>query len=255
MMYSQIQSLLESLKFKGMLRVLSPVLDRAEKQGWSVSDTLVELLKEELHYRKERSLENRIKYARIPWNWTLSTFPFEKQPGVKKSQIMTLADAAFVEKGKNIVLIGEPGTGKSGLAAGLLREALISGYRGLFYNVQDLLNDLYASLADRRTTNLLKRLCRYDVLLLDELGYLSLSVEQMNAFFKLMAERYQTNKATIITTNLDWPKWYDLFKPKDMVDALLDRLQHRCITIRINGPSLRKRPDPSAKKGGKTSKK
>jgi len=166
---------------------------------------------------------------------------FERQPNVNKQQIMDLSCGNFVERGENIIFIGEPGVGKSGLAAGLLREALLAGYRGLFYNVQDLVNDLYASLADRTTANLLNRLCRFDILLLDEMAYLTLNGEQMNCFFKLMAERYLAGKGTIITTNLEYDQWYDLFKPKDMVDAMLDRLQHRCITIQINGTSLRKK--------------
>ena len=240
MIHAKLHSLLEELKFKGMDQALEKILSETEKTGSTTSDTLIALLEEELRYRKERSLINRIKNARIPWDWTLSSFPFDRQPMLNKQQIMDLSTADFVQRGENIIFIGNPGVGKSGVAAGLLREALISGHRGLFYNVQDLLNDLYASLADRTTTNLLNRLCRFDILLLDELSYLTLSIEQMNAFFKLMAERYLHNKTTIITTNLDYPKWYNLFKPKDMVDAMLDRLQHRCITIRINGDSLRK---------------
>ena len=97
---------------------------------------------------------------------------------------------------------------------------------------------MYASLADRSTPKLIKRLCNYPVLLIDELGYLTLKPEQINSFFKLMGERYGKT-STIITTNLDYPKWYDLFQKKPLVDALLDRLKHRCITIRIDGPSLR----------------
>jgi len=85
---------------------------------------------------------------------------------------------------------------------------------------------------------MIKQLFNYDLLLIDELGYLTLKPEQANAFFKLMGERYG-KKSTIITTNLDYPEWYDLFERKTMVDALIDRLQHRCITIRIDGPSLR----------------
>jgi len=105
--------------------------------------------------------------------------------------------------------------------------------------VQRLLDGLYASLADRSTTKLLNALCRYDILLLDELGYLTLNKEQMNAFFKLMKERYEAEKSTIITTNLELGDWYQLLEPKDMVDALLDRLYHRCVVVKIDGQSLR----------------
>ena len=244
MNHSKLHELLQELKFKGIEQIVDDVLAQAEKKGYSTYRTLTILFEEEIRYKKERSLINRIKNARIPWDWTLTSFPFERQPGVNKQQIMDLSAGEFVERGENIVFIGEPGVGKSGLAAGLLRETLLNGYRGLYYNVQDLVNDLYASLADRSTTSLLHRLCRFDVLLLDEMGYLTLNSEQMNCFFKLMAERYLAGKGTIITTNLEYDKWYDLFKPKDMVDAMLDRLQHRCITIQIKGTSLRKTTHP-----------
>ncbi|EFK07688.1 IstB-like ATP-binding protein, partial [delta proteobacterium NaphS2] len=146
----------------------------------------------------------------------------------------------FINRRENIVFHGKTGVGKTGLAVGILRQAIIAGYRGRFYNVQDLLDQLYASLADRSTPKLLNALCRYDLLLLDELGYLTLKKEQMNAFFKLMKERYEAGRPTIITTNLQPEQWYSLLEPKDMVDALLDRLNHRCINVHIDGPSLRK---------------
>jgi len=238
-MNNELQHLLDQLRFKGMAAVLSDLLTRAEREGWGHQDLLLQLLQEELSYRRERSVQYRLTQAKIPWSWTLSTFPFEQQPAVSKTRIMTLSGLDFIERGENIIFTGSTGTGKSGLAAGLLRQALISGYRGRFYNVQDLLDELYASLADLSTPKLLKQLCRYDVLVLDELGYLTLSHEQMNSFFKLMKERYEAKRPTIITTNLTFDNWYDILRPKDMVDALLDRLRHRCCIIEINGDSLR----------------
>jgi len=175
----------------------------------------------------------------MPWDWTLNSFPFEQQPGVNKNQVMTLAGLDFLQRGENIIFHGKTGVGKSGLAVGILRQALISGARGRFYDVQRLLDDLYASLADRSTTKLLNALCRYEILLLDELGYLTLNQAQMNGFFKLMKERYEAGKSTIITTNLEPEEWYQLLQPKDMVDALLDRLYHRCTVVKIDGQSLR----------------
>ena len=237
-MQNKIPDLLKSLRLDGMSRVLERELDLAETEDLPASTVIERLLREEFHYRQERNLIYRIAQASMPWPWTLQSFPFDKQPGVSKSQIMSLASLGFLERAKNIVLIGDPGAGKTGLAIGLLREALVSGFRGRFYKAQDLLDELYASLADRTTPRLLKKLIRYDLLVIDELGYLSLNAEQVNAFFKLMDERY-TRKSTIITTNLDYPQWYDLFRRKPLVDALLDRLQHHCITVRISGHSLR----------------
>ena len=237
-MRNKIQQLLVDLRLKGIAQTLDRELDMADKKGTSVSEVIYRLLMEEHKYRQERSLEYRIKGAKMPLDWTLKTFPFEKQPGVRKHQIQSLAELSFIERAQNIVFIGNPGTGKTGLGIGLLHQALVAGHRGRFYNAQDLLDELYASLADRTTPKLIKKLFNYDLLLIDELGYLTLKPEQINAFFKLMGERY-SRKSTIITTNLDYPEWYDLFKRKSLVDALIDRLQHRCITIKIDGPSLR----------------
>jgi len=221
-----------------MAGALDQEVQRAEREAIPASEVIYRLLLEEQVYRRNQSLLYRLEGAKIPWDWTLKSFPFDKQPGVSKAQINELAGLAFIERKENIVLIGNPGTGKSGLAIGLLRQALLSGYRGRFYHAQDLLDELYASLADRSSAKLIRRLCRYDILVVDEVGYLSLKPEQVNAFFKLMGERYG-KKSTILTTNLDYPEWYDLFQRKKLVDALLDRLNHYCITIRIDGPSLR----------------
>lgn len=238
-MSTEIIQLLEDLKFKGMAKMFPELLIRAERESLSHQEVLRLLLCEELSYRKERSIEYQLRMAKIPWTWTLNTFPFEQQPAVDRTRIMTLAGLDFMQRGENIIFTGSTGTGKSGLASGLLRQAIIAGSRGRFYNVQDLLDELYASLADRSTPALLRKLCRYDLLVLDELGYLTLTSEQMNSFFKLMKERYETRKSTIITTNLDFEHWYDILRPKDMVDALLDRLRHRCCIIQIDGESLR----------------
>ena len=237
-MREKILGLLDSLRFKGMAQVLDQELDRAEREGTAVSEVIYRLLLKEIQYRKERSQEYRLRQAKIPWDWTLETFPFDRQPSINRMQIHELTRLSFMDRTDNIVFIGPPGTGKTGLAIGLLRKALVSGHRGRFYNAQDLLDEIYASMADRTTPKLLGLLARYDLLLIDELGYLTLKPEQANAFFKLMDRRYG-RRSTIITTNLDYPEWYDLFQRKSLLDALLDRLRHHCITIRIDGPSLR----------------
>ncbi len=238
-MKNEITELLEELKCKGMAAVLPELLSKAEKNGWSHQELLLPLFQEELLHRKERSTSNRLTRAKIPWPWTLNSFPFDRQPAVDQTRIRTLAGLDFMERGENIIFTGPTGTGKSGLASGILRQAIIAGARGKFYNVQDLLDELYASLADHSTPKLLRKLCRYDLLLLDELSYLTLTSEQMNSFFKLMKERYEAGRPTIITTNLTFENWYEILKPKDMVDALLDRLRHRCCIIHIDGESLR----------------
>jgi len=186
-------------------------------------------------------MQYRIKQARIPELWTLETFPFKVQTGVKRAAIMQLAELDFIANATNIVFIGETAVGKTGLASSILRKALENGYRGRFIKAQDLFDEMYESLADRSTRRLLNQLANIDLLLIDEMGYLNLSREQTNIFFRLMEERYN-RKSTIITTNLEYDEWYDFLGNKKMVEALLSRLRHHCRTIRIDGPPLRE-PD------------
>jgi len=238
MMRDRINGLLDQLRLKGMADCLEEVLAESEQKGSAVDDILIELLEREHAYQQERCLEGRLNRAKLPWPWTIDTFPFKDQPGVNKTQIMGLSKLSFIERKDNVIFIGKTGTGKSGIALSLLREAVLKGYRGRFYNAQDMLNELYASLADRATSKLLHTLCNYDILVIDELGYLTLTKEQVNIFFKLVDMRYQ-KKSTIITTNLEFEAWYGVFHQKELVDAMLDRLKHGCTVIRIDGPSLR----------------
>jgi len=244
-MRDQLHELLGRLRLRGIERSLDAELERAEREASPPAEVLYRLLCEEEAVRREASLAYRLEQARLPWRWTLDSFPFERQPGVDRAQIRSLAGLEFLRRHDNLLLIGAPGTGKTGLAIGLLREACLNGYRARFYNAQNLFDELYASLADRSTTRLLSQLARMRPLLIDELGYLTLKPEQSNAFFRLMDQRYG-RVSTIITSNLETDQWYELFDKKPLVDALLDRLQHHCITIRINGPSLRSPQSPTS---------
>ncbi len=237
-MYDELHQYLNQLRLRGMDELLDSVLLEAQKEGLCAQDVLHKLLVAETQYQKIRALENRLKNAKIPWEWSIDTFPFQRQPAIKRDQVMALAKLEFIKSAENITLIGNPGAGKTGIAISLLRLAITNGYRGRFYNAQELLNDLYTSLADRKTSSLLKSIAAYDLLIIDELGYLTLTPEQINIFFKLIDMRYR-KKSTIITTNLDYTQWHEIFKSKPLVDVMLDRFRHYCTTISILGDSLR----------------
>ncbi len=237
-MTDEIAQLLKTLHLTRIAEIFDDELAHAEKKDTSYQDFVARLLRAQWHHRQETALTWRIKQARLPEQWTLESFPFKRQPGVAQRQIRAFAELDFVAKAENIVFIGPTGVGKTGLATGLLLKALQNGHRGLFLRAQDLFDEMYASLADRSSRKLLNRLARVDVLVIDEMGYLNLRPEQTNIFFKLMEERY-CQRATIISTNLDYPEWANFLGNKALVDALLSRLRHRCHTVKIDGPSLR----------------
>jgi DNA replication protein DnaC len=245
-MNDNLDQLLKGLGLLRMREIIARELDRAADKQPSYTDFLARLLREEHLAKQERSMQYRIKQAKIPEHWTLETFPFQEQKGVSKAAVMELAELDFIPSAANIVFIGETAVGKTGLASSILRKALENGYRGRFINAQDLFEEMYESLADRSTRKLLNHLAGIDLLLIDEMGYLNLTKEQTNIFFRLMEERYN-RKSTIITTTLDYDEWYDFLGNKKMVEALLSRLRHHCKTIRIQGPPLRKPDEEDAR--------
>ena len=237
-MTDEIDQLLTSLRMKPMKEVVKAELERAVKTKPSYADFYARVLRAHYQLSRERSLQYRFERAALPERWSLDTFPFDKQPGVDAPQMRQLGELDFIARKENLVFVGPTGVGKSGLASAMLLKALENGYNGLFIKAQDLFDDLYTSLADRSSRKLIDRLSTVDLLLVDEMGYLTLRPEQSNLFFKLMEERY-SRKSTIITTNLDYDDWYGFLGKKEMVGALLSRLCHHCHTIRIDGPSLR----------------
>jgi DNA replication protein DnaC len=237
-MNEELEQLLKNLRLKRILEIYEEQLRAAEKQQVSYTEFFVRLMRTQWQARQETALEWRIRQANLPERWSLDTFPFSRQPGVNRRQMRAFAELDFIAKAENIVLIGNTGVGKTGLGCGIMLKALENGYRCQFVRAQDLFDDMYASLADRSTRQLVKRLARVDVLQIDELGYLNLKPEQSNIFFKLMEERYHQH-ATIITTNLEYDAWPGFLGNRLMVEALLSRLRHYCHTVHINGPSLR----------------
>lgn len=237
-MTEELEQLLKNLQLRRMLEIYDEQLRVAEKDDLSYSEFVTRLVRAQWHARQEGALEWRIRRANLPERWTLESFPYGRQPGVSRKQIRGFAELEFIAKAENIVWMGPTGVGKTGLACGILLKALENGYRCQFVRAQDLFDEMYASLADRSTRHLLKRLARLDVLLIDELGYLNLKPEQSNTFFKLMEERYRRH-STLITTNLDYDEWPNFLGNRPLVEAMLSRLRHYCHTVRIQGPSLR----------------
>lgn len=240
----RIEELLKELRMPTALAVLPALLREAQAKKRSYSWLLGRLLEEEIAGRKVRATENRMCAARFLEDWTLKTFPWERQPGVDRTEIMELAELEFVRLASNIVFIGDVGVGKSGLAMGLAREAVSAGYSALFCKVSGLVEELYASALDRSTARITRRLARIDVLVLDEFSHVTLNEEQSNLIFKLIDARYH-RKSTIFTTNLGYDQWESFLGNKALATTLVDRVTDQCYVVRIEGPSLRTGPRQS----------
>jgi DNA replication protein DnaC len=237
-MNEELKQLLANLKLQALAARIEELVKEAEAQGTPVMTLITQLLRVEWEARQQAALASRIKRAKLPEVWTLESFPFKVQSGVKERQIRTLAELDFIPKAENIVFIGETGVGKSGLMSALVLKAVQNGYRARFIRAQDLFDEMYASLADRSTRALLRSLASVDLLAIDELGYLNIKPEQTNIFFKLMEERHH-RKPTLITTNMPYAAWQDFLGNRPLTQALLSRLRERCHTINIEGPCLR----------------
>ncbi len=237
-MNDELDQLLTKLGLKTIRSLLPEAIEKARAEQPDYQDFLLSLVRAQWGTQQEKALAWRIKNATLPEAFTLESFPFSLQPGVNRRQIMAFASLDFVPKAQNIVFIGKAGTGKTGLASGLLIKAMTHGYRCRFISAQSLFDEMYASLADRSTKSLLDRLFRIDVLAIDGLSSINPRPEQSNIFFKLVEERYK-KKPIIITTSLTYEEWPNFLGNRVMTEALLDRLRHQCHTVVIDGPSLR----------------
>lgn len=234
----QLNYNLDQLELPEIKSYLPNYLEQVTAGKMSVSEALLALTTKELVYQHQTQVERTIARARFPSVKTLEGFDFSFQPSIKRQEILELKSLAFMDQAENILLVGSPGVGKTHLAIAIGREACQQGLRVLFINCHELLLRLRKADAKDELERALNRYARYDLLIIDELGYLPINHDEANLFFQLINARYE-QKSTIVTSNSALSSWVNIFQNPTVTAAILDRLVHHVHTIRIIGKSYR----------------
>lgn len=197
-----------------------------------------ELMRRETDMRMENSKQNRIRRANFPYKKYLEDLQSEFLPEDARDKLTSLKTLEFIRKGQNLILAGNPGTGKTHLAIGLGISACLQGFKVLFCNAPNLINRLKEARSNRTLLVLQRQFEHYDLIILDELGYISFDKEGGELLFTHLSLRAE-RKSTIITTNLSFEKWEDIFLDPIMTAAIIDRITYKALAINMNGNSYR----------------
>lgn len=208
----------------------------ADKVGYEEFLTLLAEL--EVKVRDENAQRARLRQASFPSLKTFDAFDFKAAAGVNKQQVLDLAKGNYLTSSENVVLVGSVGTGKTHLAIAMGVEACRNGKRTKFYTVAALINELIEAQEHRRLLRLQQYLAKVDLLVLDELGMVPYDKDGANMLFQVIASRNEL-RSTIITTNLEFKDWTQVFGSQQLTTAVLDRLTHRCHILEMNGDSYR----------------
>jgi DNA replication protein DnaC len=236
-------TLAEKLKFlrlPGLLARWDEHLKSAARSNLSHARFLTRVIEEEYRLKCDQARQQRLKRAQIPEPWVMDTFPFARQPKLNKKKILALYDSmAFLNENQNIIWMGGTGCGKTGLATSFLIRAIHQGARGRYVLFADLLYELHCSQADRSQGRVIRRYLKYDLLLIDEIGYVEAEPAQVGLFFTLLHKRHK-HRSTLITSNLGFSEWASFLKNPHLTAALIDRLTEsshvfnmkQCVSLR-----------------------
>lgn len=230
---------LKSLTLNHMAETFEEEAHKAIKAKMAYTSYLARLVEEQILVKTDRSVQAKMSKARFPSLKTLETFNFAFQPSLDERKIKELAQLGFISKQENIIFIGPPGVGKTHLAIGIGIRACQNKIRTLFTTVSSLMDQLYSTLIDNSTVEMIEGFCRIPLMIIDELGYMNMDIQKANLFFQLISKRYEKG-STIITTNLPFEQWGIVFGQDEVIaSAILDRFLHYCHIIPIQGNSYR----------------
>ena len=232
-MEKNVETHLNFLGLKYLKETWNTVIKNAMKHHPSYQNFLFDIIKKEYEYKTEQRRMARIKNAKIPEKLSIDTFPFTRQPKLKKKLVLQLFDSlSYITDCKVLLFIGPTGCGKTGLATSFLMHAINNNYTGMFIDFKELVARLYQSCADNSGSTIVKRLANIDCLLIDEFGYATVEEQQANLFFDLMKTRHK-RKCTIITSQLGFEQWPTIIKNEHLNAAIIDRITENCVVFNM----------------------
>lgn len=231
---------LKQLRLRTIRACFETLSIRAENDHWTYQQYLAALCDQELVGRQQRRIERHLLESKLPVGKRVDTFEFNKMTSINAAQIMSFADTTkWVKQAHNLILFGPSGVGKSHLAAAIGRHLIEKEVRVYFTKTTTLVQKLQLAYGEKKLKNELDKLAKYDLLILDDIGYVKKTDAETSVLFELIADRYES-KSILITANQPFDKWDTIFPSSEMAVAAVDRLIHHATIININEKSYRK---------------
>lgn len=233
-----LEMLLKSFKLPTFAREYAAVGDTAAREGLTHPAYLLALARMEAHERADRRTLRLLEESRLPKEKSLASFDLSRLSPKARTSFNALKDGSFLDRAENVLAFGNPGTGKTHLLCALGQELVRNGRTVLFAPAFQIVQRLLAAKRDLRLPSELKKLDRFDALLLDDIGYVQQSREEMEVLFTLLAERYE-RRSVLITSNLVFSRWDQIFKDPMTTAAAIDRVVHHAVILELNMESYR----------------
>lgn len=214
------------------------VAQQAQQESLGYEHYLLEVIEQECQIRQQRRTERLLQESHVPLEKSLANLELDRLPCKVVNQVHTLLTGSFLSRRENVLVFGNPGSGKTHLVSALGQEMVRQGHRVFFSHCSLLVQELLRAKQELKLVRTLKKLARYEALILDDIGYVQQSREEMEVLFTLLAERYERG-SVMITSNLPFSQWEVIFKDPMTTAAAIDRLVHHCIIIELNVASYR----------------
>jgi DNA replication protein DnaC len=229
---------LQELHLPAMRTQHEAVARQAQQESWSYAGYLLELAERECQQRQHNRVERLLRASKLPLEKSWQALDLQRLPGKVVQQLRTLLAGDFLDRRENVLVFGQPGVGKTHCLAALAQELVRAGRRVLFTTCTLLVQELLLAKRELTLKGLLKRLGQWEGLLIDDLGYVQQSREEMEVLFTLLAERYERG-SVLVTSNLPFSKWEQIFKDPMTAAAAIDRLVHHSVIVELNVSSYR----------------